>query len=67
MNSKLRGTLIYLSTFLFISTVSLTAHSQSIEEGEKLYQANCTACHQIDGKLIGPALRNVGTSIQKNG
>lgn len=60
MNSKLRGALIYLSTFLIISTLSLPAHSQSIEEGEKLYKANCTACHQIDGKLIGPALRGVG-------
>ena len=60
MNSKLRGVLIYLSIFLLISTISLTAHSQSIEEGEKLYQANCTACHQIDAKLIGPALRDVG-------
>ena len=60
MNSKLRGALIYLSTFLLISTASLSAHSQSIEEGEELYKANCTACHQIDGKLIGPALRNVG-------
>ena len=40
-----------------ISTSSVTA--QDLEEGEKLYKANCTACHQIDNKLIGPALRGV--------
>ena len=59
-NSKLRGTLFSLAAFLIVFTISLSAHSQSIEDGEKLYQANCTSCHQIDNKLIGPALRNVG-------
>ena len=46
--------LILLFTFFFFNS-----HSQSVEEGEKLYKSNCTACHQIDSKLIGPALRGV--------
>jgi len=49
---------IFLLSFLF-TLFSFTASSQSVEDGEKLYQANCTACHQIDTKLIGPALRGV--------
>ncbi len=28
-------------------------------EGEKLFKANCTSCHKIDGILVGPALRDV--------
>ena len=44
-------------TFLFIAFFNILA--QDIKDGEKLYNANCTACHQIDKKLIGPALRGV--------
>lgn len=28
-------------------------------EGEKLFQANCTACHAINDKVVGPALKDV--------
>ena len=48
--------LFFYFIFLFIAFPSL---AQDIEDGEKLYKANCTACHQIDAKLIGPALRGV--------
>ena len=47
----------FIIFFIFAFSSVLTA--QNIEEGEKLYKANCTACHQIDAKLIGPALRGV--------
>jgi cytochrome c551/c552 len=47
----------YFFTFLFFVSFSLNA--QSIEEGEKLFKANCTSCHMIDKKMIGPALRGV--------
>lgn len=32
----------------------------AIKEGESLFKANCAACHKLDKKLIGPALRKVG-------
>ena len=48
-----------LAIFVILFSFSGLLYSQNIEEGEKLYQANCTACHQIDNKLIGPALRGV--------
>ena len=50
---------IFSSLIIFLFTISISASAQNIEEGEKLYKANCTACHQIDNKLIGPALRGV--------
>ncbi len=30
-----------------------------VAEGEKLFKANCTACHAINEKVVGPALRDV--------
>lgn len=30
-----------------------------IEEGKKLFKANCAACHAIDRKMTGPALKDV--------
>ena len=50
---------IFSSLIIFLFTISISASAQNTEEGEKLYKANCTACHQIDNKLIGPALRGV--------
>ena len=54
-----KRTLAFFSSIFFFSFLNFTTYAQSVEEGEKLYQANCTACHQIDSKLIGPALRGV--------
>ena len=33
--------------------------SQSAENGEALYNTNCTSCHMINKKMIGPALAGV--------
>lgn len=41
-----------------MATFSLT-QAQDAGKGFELFDQNCTACHQIDGKLIGPELRNV--------
>lgn len=60
MNSKLRGALNSVVAFLFVFTISLSAQAQSVEEGEKLFKANCTACHTVGGgKLIGPDLEGI--------
>jgi mono/diheme cytochrome c family protein len=55
--SKLTQVAYFFLAIFFILTNSLNA--QSIEEGEKLFKANCVSCHQIDKKVIGPALRGV--------
>ena len=51
--------IIFSSLIILLFSISSSISAQNIEEGEKLYKANCTACHQIDNKLIGPALRGV--------
>ena len=48
-----------LPILFLIFSVTNKSIAQNIDEGEQLYKANCTACHQIDNKLIGPALRGV--------
>ena len=50
---------IFSLLIILLFAVSASVSAQNVEEGEKLYKANCTACHQIDNKLIGPALRGV--------
>lgn len=61
--SKATPFIFILPLFLFFHSLDLSA--QSIEEGEKLYNANCTSCHMIDKKLIGPALRGVSDKYEE--
>lgn len=43
----------------FTSVLSLLLMSSplSAQDGEALFKANCTSCHKIDAKMIGPALK----------
>lgn len=36
-------------------------HKAKVEEGQKLFKANCASCHKVDQKLTGPALKDVWT------
>ncbi|NNC50177.1 MAG: c-type cytochrome [Flaviramulus sp.] len=51
----LRLCLIILVAF----TTSLSAQDGDPVKGKSLFNANCAACHQLDKKMTGPALRNV--------
>ncbi|MFN9581355.1 MAG: c-type cytochrome, partial [Bacteroidota bacterium] len=46
-----------LTLLTLILSTQLTA--QSVEEGEKLFTANCVSCHAINDKVVGPALKDV--------
>ena len=48
--------LLSFLTALLLSTNLLFADAA---EGEKLFNANCTACHAINDKVVGPALKDV--------
>ncbi len=45
--------------FLFAFSNSLSAQDGDPVKGKSLYNANCAACHKLDKKMTGPALRNV--------
>ena len=51
-----------LSAVMAISVSSYAQDKPNAENGKKLYDANnCGSCHALDKKLVGPALRGVGT------
>ena len=49
------GLIIILLAF----TTSLSAQEGDPAKGKSLFNANCAACHQLDKKMTGPALRHV--------
>ena len=53
--SFLRLSLIILIAF----STSLSAQEGDPVKGKTLFNTNCAACHQLDKKMTGPALRNV--------
>jgi len=59
----MRNKWVSLTKGLFTLTTTLVllvmSSPVSAQDGEALYKANCTACHKIDQKMIGPALKGV--------
>lgn len=45
----------------FVLVTSLSAFSQDVAKGKELFNTNCAACHKLDGKATGPALRDVAS------
>ena len=59
--------LIYLSLlFLSILCTPLQAQEADLAKGKSLFNANCAACHQLDKKMTGPALRYVETRLSED-
>lgn len=55
-----------MKTIIICAATLLTAcilpnriQAANIEEGEKLFIANCKACHSIETRLVGPALKGI--------
>ncbi len=51
--------LLILPAIIGLLSLPTVASAQDVAEGEKLFNENCTACHAVDSKMIGPALRDV--------
>lgn len=45
----------------FVLVTSLSAFSQDAAKGKELFNTNCAACHKLDAKATGPALRDVAS------
>ncbi len=60
---------VFVVLFSLLLTYGIqTAHAQAsavptdaetIQAGEKLFKGNCKACHTVESRLVGPALKNV--------
>ena len=44
---------------LLAFSTTISAQGADAAKGKTLFNANCAACHQLDKKMTGPALRNV--------
>lgn len=55
-----------LFVMLFIMTsFSVVAQEADPVAGKKLFNANCAACHKLNKKAVGPALRGVSAKYEK--
>ena len=63
MNFRVYYRFIFLSFFYF---VSIFLHADNVENGEKIYKQNCTACHLMTkARLVGPGLEGVTEKYEK--
>ena len=51
--------ILKLSTLLSTLVLTVNLAFADVTEGEKLFKANCTSCHAIETKIVGPALKDV--------
>jgi mono/diheme cytochrome c family protein len=48
-----------ITTLFALFAMNITLAFADVAEGEKLFNANCTSCHAIDEKVVGPALKGI--------
>ncbi len=48
-----------------VDVVAPAAGAGDPAKGKEIFNANCAACHKLDAKMTGPALRNVGAKYDK--
>ena len=66
IHRKLSKNFLRLSlVFLLAFTTALSAQEGDPAKGKSLFNANCAACHKLDKKMTGPALRNVETRLSE--
>ncbi|NMH87541.1 c-type cytochrome [Flavivirga algicola] len=60
IHRKLGKNILSLGLIILLAfTTSLSAQEGDPAKGKALFNANCAACHQLDKKMTGPALRKV--------
>lgn len=50
----------FVFSFFFLFFLNLSAQDGDASKGQALFKTNCTACHALDSKLIGPPLKGIG-------
>ena len=60
IHRRLGKNILSLGLIILLAFTSiLSAQEGDPAKGKSLFNANCAACHQLDKKMTGPALRNV--------
>lgn len=61
---RLNTSILCLGLIILLAfSTSLSAQEGDPAKGKTLFNANCAACHQLDKKMTGPALRNIEERI----
>ena len=58
----------FFSVILFFSStffLDLTSQEPDIQKGKSLFNSQCAACHKLNRKLVGPALKGVSAKYEK--
>ncbi len=63
--SKILKLLLSSLTFILLFTIQISAQSGNAENGKKLYNANCAACHKLDARFVGPPLKGISEKRTK--
>ena len=64
---KLSSTILSLGFIVLLTfSTSLKAQEGDPGKGKTLFNANCAACHKLDAKMTGPALRNVESRLAES-
>ena len=58
-HSQLSRFVIISLAFLLFFSLNLSAQEADVANGEKLFKTVCAACHKLDKKLVGPALKGI--------
>ena len=59
---------LYFSLIIIGILTSITASAQSdeaVQAGKKLFNANCAACHKLNKRAVGPALRGISSKYDR--
>ncbi|MEO6346545.1 MAG: c-type cytochrome [Aquaticitalea sp.] len=65
---KLTSTALGLGFIVLLTfSTSLKAQEGDPAAGKSLFNANCAACHKLDAKMTGPALRNIEATLLEKG
>ncbi|WP_457610570.1 c-type cytochrome [Lutibacter sp.] len=59
LHRQLSRLVINSLVFLLLFSLNLSAQEGDVVNGEKLFKSTCAACHRLDKKLVGPALKGV--------
>ncbi len=60
IHRKLSANILRLGLMVLLAfTTTLSAQDGDPAKGKSLFNANCAACHQLDKKMTGPALRHI--------
>ena len=58
-------TSVLLTHNIVAQEVAIVDNSAAVQAGKKLFNANCAACHKLNKRAVGPALKGVSAKYDK--